>query len=232
MDLDGAWQFRLDSQAAFTGSIHVPGCWQAQGVGERSGILRHDYSGTAWYQKSVSIPSTWKDKRITLRIGGALRITELFVNGKPAGRHDGMSAPFEFDISDAIRPGASNTITLKISNPGNPPGESPDKQSPSQPTGMLNYIGNWGGIYGPVELEATNRVWIGQVWVRSDIETSAARFGIQVRNTEDEPFRGQLRIAVGSQQPSAVVEVPAGEMVETELAVRTSYCILHTYRRP
>ena len=197
IELGGAWQFRLDSEAGFSRTIQVPGCWQAQGVGERSGILRHDYEGAAWYQRAIPIPESWKGKRIVLRIGGALRITELFVNGKPAGRHDGMSAPFAFDISDAIRPGSSNTITLKISNPGNQPGESPDKQTPNRPTGMLNYIGNWGGIYGPVELEATGRVWIEQLWVRSDTQTSTARFGIQVRNAEDQAFHGQLRIVAG-----------------------------------
>src|ERR1700693_1164011 len=72
MDLNGAWQFRLDpggvgqreqwygSQVEFPDSIQVPGCWQAQGFGEPSGILRHQYAGTAWYRKQVSIPESWK----------------------------------------------------------------------------------------------------------------------------------------------------------------------------
>jgi beta-galactosidase len=219
IDLNGAWQFRLDSQAAFARSIQVPGCWQAQGVGEQSGILRHHYAGTAWYRKTVSIPESWKGKRVTLRIGGALRIAELFMNGKPGGSHDGMSAPFEFDVTDVVRAGASNIIDLRISNPGNPPGESPDKQIPSQPAGMLNYIGNWGGIYGPVELEATSRIWIEQVWVRPDLAKSTARFGIRVHNTEGQAFRGQLRVAVGPHQGAAAIQVPAGQAAETELAV-------------
>ena len=41
------------------------------------GILRHDYSGVAWYRRSVLIPANWKAKPVTLHIGGALRITEL-----------------------------------------------------------------------------------------------------------------------------------------------------------
>jgi beta-galactosidase/beta-glucuronidase len=154
IDLNGVWQFRLDptgvgerehwytSDRTFPDSIQVPGCWQAQGFGAPSGILRRQYSGVAWYRKSIAIPASWREKRVTLRIGGALRIAELFVNGKAAGRHDGMTAPFEFDISDAIHPGAENSISLRVSNPGSTPGESPDKQIPSQPTGSLNYIGN------------------------------------------------------------------------------------------
>jgi beta-galactosidase len=216
MDLCGAWQFRVDSEAAFSRTLQVPGCWQAQGVGERSGILRHDYEGTGWYQRDVPIPESWKDKRVVLRIGGALRITEALVNGIPAGRHDGLSAPFAFDISGAVRPGDSNTITLKISNPGNRPAESPDVQVPSRPTGMLNYVGNWGGVYGPVELETTGLVWIDDLWVHSNLQASTARFVVEVRNSEDRTFRGELRIAAGPYHGSAAVEVPARQAAKAD----------------
>jgi beta-galactosidase len=217
--LDGAWQFRLDSEAGFNRTIWVPGCWQAQGVGKRSGILRHDYEGVAWYQRAVPIPYSWKGKRTVLRVGGALRNTDLFVNGKPAGRHEGMSAPFAFDISEAVRPGGSNSITLKISNAGGQPVASPDKQRPTRPTGMLNYIGDWGGIYGPVELETTGRVWIEQLWVRSDIHAATAQFGIQVRNAKGRTFRGRLRIVAVSYHGVAAVQVPPGQAAEVHVDV-------------
>jgi hypothetical protein len=217
LDLNGTWQFRLDSESSYGRSIQVPGCWQAQGVGNRSGGLRNHFAGTAWYQKSVSIPQSWAGKRINISIGGALRTTELFVNEKPAGRHDGMSAPFEFDVSDFIRPGAVNVIALKISNPVDPPAESPDKQTATQPTGMLNYIGNWGGIYGPVELRATGRVWIADTWVRSDVDSGIARLGITVRNSEHKPFAGRMRVAVGSREGTEPVRLAADGVAEVEV---------------
>jgi len=219
MGLDGGWQFRLDSEATFTRTIRVPGCWQAQGVGRRSGILAHDYEGVAWYQRAVTIPASWKEKRIVLRIGGAMLVTEVFVNEKPAGRHAGMSAPFRFEISDSIRAGSHNTIALKISNAGGQPVQSPDKQRPTRPTGMLNYIGNWGGIYGPVGLETTSRVWIEQLRVTSDIQTRTAHFGVQVRNAEDRAFRGRLRIVAGPYHGAAAVQVSPGQTAEVGVSV-------------
>ncbi len=39
---------------------------------------------------------------------------------------------------------------------------------------MLNYIGNWGGIYGNVELQATDPTWIEHVYVRPDVEQQIA----------------------------------------------------------
>ena len=63
--------------------IEVPGCWEAQGVGEPGtsriwGItrdanpypLRHIYMGAAWYRRSVAIPEAWAGKRIWLKVGG------------------------------------------------------------------------------------------------------------------------------------------------------------------
>jgi len=179
LDLDGEWQFKIDPldageqqrwylpQQKFDQTIRVPGCWQAQGIGSPSGILRHDYSGNAWYRRVVRVPSDWGGRRITLRIGGALRVVTAFVNGQPAGRHDGMSAPFAFDVTAQVQPGADNVIALRVANPGEAPSESPDRQPPTRPTGSLNAIGNWGGLFEPVELQATSQVWLDRIRVRS-----------------------------------------------------------------
>src|SRR5262245_9984702 len=102
IDLNGQWQFRLDPQnegeasrwhstdTSFSKTIQVPGCWQAQGFGERSGILRNHYVGNAWYRRSILVPASWKGKVITLRFGGASRRTTVFVNGIRIGEHDGF----------------------------------------------------------------------------------------------------------------------------------------------
>jgi hypothetical protein len=214
LDLDGAWQFQTDprqvgerdgwtavaapaSWAAQARTIQVPGAWQAQGVGEPSGILRHHYAGDAWYRRIVAVPAAWKGRRILLTIGGAHRSTSLFVNGIALGTHDGFSAPFEFDVSSAIRPGRDNTIALRVSNPGATDLESPDKQAGAQATGMLNYIANWGGIYSHVRLVATERVWIDRVLIVPDAEKRAARVEVTLGGASAAPARGaRIRVNV------------------------------------
>ena len=209
MDLNGQWQFRLDPRSegesdqwhsgavSFPDSIQVPGCWQAQGFGERVGILRHHYVGDAWYRRSVEIPAAWKDKKIVMKLGGVLRRATLFINGRKAGEHDGLSAPFQLDITDVVRVGTENLIALKVTNPGEPIMESPDKQIPKEPAGMLNYTANWGGIYGGVELEAKNRTWIEQTYVTSDVERKLVKFRVEVNSQEaGNSFPAQLGVAV------------------------------------
>jgi beta-galactosidase len=212
IDLNGTWQFRLDPRGQgdsgqwhsaavpFADSIQVPGCWQAQGFGSPDGILKHQYAGGAWYRRTVAVPAAWKDKRVVLKLGGVLRRVVLFVNGKKAGEHDGMSAPFELDVTNAVRPGADNVIALKVTTPDMTIAESPDKQTSNQPAGMLNYIGNWGGLYGPAELEARDRTWIEQVYLTSDVGRKLVRFRIDAGTTE-----------TGDSSPVQVtVAVPAG----------------------
>lgn len=214
IDLDGAWQFQTDprqsgeregwagvatpaSWSAQARTIQVPGAWQAQGVGEPSGILRHHYAGDAWYRRTVAVPASWKGRRVLLTIGGAHRSTALFVNGTAIGTHDGFSAPFEFDVSDAIRPGRDNMIALRVSNPGATDLESPDKQAGAQATGMLNYIANWGGIYSHVRLVATERVWIDRVLIVPDAEKRSARVEVTLGGDAATLARGgRIRIRV------------------------------------
>jgi beta-galactosidase len=209
LPLDGTWSFKQDPQSegeaqgwatseiAFPRTILVPGAWQAQGVGEAKGTLRHDYAGVAWYRRTIDVPSAWRGKAVSIRIGGAHRETTVYVNGREVGRHRGFSAPFAFDVTEAIRPGASNVVALRIANPGAVPLEGPREQKGDQPTGMLNYIGNWGGVYGSVELRATSATAIAQVYVRPDVTQRTARFVVSVANREAGAFSGEVDVAVG-----------------------------------
>src|SRR4051812_21930075 len=110
LNLNGTWQFRTDPEGigvrqewhsrgvSFPQRLQVPGIWQAQGIGSPDGVLRHNYSGAAWYRREFRLPAEWRGKVIHLRVGGSLRQTAAYVNGRKAGEHDGFSTPFDFDI--------------------------------------------------------------------------------------------------------------------------------------
>jgi beta-galactosidase/beta-glucuronidase len=232
IELNGTWDFKLDPQdqglasrwpegaAAFDRTIVVPGAWQAQGIGEPRGTLRHDYAGPAWYRRTVAVPAAWRGKLVTLRIGGAHRETTLFVNGQRIGEHSGFSAPFTFDVTDAVRPGGDNVIALRIANPGAVPLEGPREQKPVRPTGMLNYIGNWGGIYGNVELLAAERTSIDGVYVRPDVQRRAATFVVAVQNRDTRDYAGEVRVTVSpGVEGRAPLTVPAGGRSDAEVVV-------------
>ena len=228
-------EFRLDPQnqgeasrwhraaAAFDRTIVVPGAWQAQGVGEPRGYLRHDYAGPAWYRRTVAVPAAWRGKSVTLAHRRRASRDDAVRERAEASASTAASARRStFDVTDAVRPGADNVIALRIANPGAVPLEGPREQKPVRPTGMLNYIGNWGGIYGNVEL----------LRHRADVDraastcgrTSSARVGhvrrhaCRTATTRDVRGRGAVTVAPRRGRARARVQVPAGGRADVEVA--------------
>lgn len=227
IDLDGQWDFQLDpqnvgqserwfdQQSQFTNTIRVPGTWEAQGYGEHSGILRHQYAGAAWYRRNLAIPAEWNSKLVILHIGGAHRLTRLFVNGIDFGEHAGFNAPYSYDITRAVRFGQDNLIALRVENPTFDVQTSPDKQIPKLPVGMVDYIANWGGIYGDVAVEAQNHTHIESVLVTSDTDKHIAAFHIKLAT--DEVNSASVRISIPGAEP--VTSTVAEPSKETALEV-------------
>jgi len=229
LNLNGTWDFQTDPAKVgeaqkwflqgqqFAREIQVPGAWQAQGVGEAQGGLRHNYSGAAWYRRRVATPEAWRGKHVRLVIGGVSRSAVVFVNGEKAGEHDGFSAPFAFEISKHVRAGQENVVAVRIVNPTPPPQESPDVQKSTQPVGMMNYLANWGGIYGDVEIEATESRWIERVAVTPHTSAASAAFAVQLAGqaTHDGrleittgEYRAEQKLAAGQQEAELYLKMP------------------------
>ncbi|MFV5689323.1 beta-glucuronidase [Flavobacterium sp. ZT3R25] len=120
-NISGIWKFQKDSLDVGeaqnwknglpnTRSIAVPGSWNDQFTDSR------DYLGTAWYEKDVFIPSSWKGQKIYIRIGSANYASKVYLNGKPVGAHEGGNLPFAFDISALINWNVANRITIQLEN--------------------------------------------------------------------------------------------------------------------
>ena len=108
MSLDGKWDFALDPEKRGQDQhryrsdvplpnkrdIRVPGAWEAQGAGEpgRSNAgtagfetyghkMFSNYTGAAWYRKTIEVPDQWQDNKIWLKIGGVNSAGWIWVNG-------------------------------------------------------------------------------------------------------------------------------------------------------
>ena len=110
ISLDGTWRFNPKGKAAAGWSkIRVPGDWTMQGFEVAPGTA-------ASYATDVEIPADWRGLRIKLRCDGVQSDARIEVNGRPAGEHQGGFTAFERDITALVRPGASNTIALDVTN--------------------------------------------------------------------------------------------------------------------
>jgi alpha-L-rhamnosidase len=72
-----------------------------------------NFSGTAIYTKTLSIPENYRDKRVMLDLGRVSSVADVFVNGEHAGTL--VWRPYQLDISRLIKPGA-NEIKILVTN--------------------------------------------------------------------------------------------------------------------
>lgn len=194
ISLRGDWEFATDPQACGRAAgwmrpgavwpdlrtILVPGCWEAQGVGE-PGIsqpwdmndrgpypLRHIYMGAAWYRRTVSVPAAWQGKRVWLKIGGVRSQGWFWVNGKPVAHDYNYCAADRYDVTDLVTPGQAAAVVAQVRN------DLPSRK------GCAGWRHRAGGLIRDVELEATPDTRIDNCWVRGDFDKKAADIRVTV----------------------------------------------------
>jgi len=80
------------------------------------------YRGPGWYKKSIYVPASWRGKSVFIYFEGANQVTDVYINGRIAGKHIGGYTHFCFNIgkllnySDTL---TKNEITVKVDNSHN-----------------------------------------------------------------------------------------------------------------
>ena len=121
------------------------------------------YVGRACYQRTVRIPKAWRRRRVTLFLERPHIETTLLVNGREVGHQMSLSTPHQYDVTDFVRFGKDNDITLLIYNGIENVCVGQDSHSVTDQT-----QGNWNGVVGRIELRAEPIIWRKRVY--SDVE--------------------------------------------------------------
>lgn len=154
ISLDGTWQF-LHSSAdrpadpVKVRSIQVPGPWQAQFKDLR---MR---AGIGIYRRDFEVPEGWREGRVFLHFGAVFHSTRVWINGTPAGAHEGGFLPFSFDVTEHLIEGR-NEVKLRVESPTDNPLAFPDAPFAEIPFGKQSWYGPLSGIWQPVYLECRN----------------------------------------------------------------------------
>ncbi len=207
-DLCTAWQFCTDAESAGEqrgwqkGGSVIPGCisvklphtWQV-----KEPFI--DYRGDAWYTKTFTTPQSWAQSVVRIEFEAVYHSATVWINGNLAGEHlrKGYTA-FTFDISHLLHFDRSNTISVRANNAFNehmlPRGRSSD----------------WaldGGIYRPVRLLITNRLYAERVEVDAvpNWQTGSADLHINacLASGFDGPASGSIRTRIVDEQTGNVV---------------------------
>ncbi len=132
INLNGTWQFRFDPEnrglgqkwydataefntGEFNRRIVVPFCWQSK-LSRISDIPISDVTAQkiGWYRRMIEVPESFAGQRVWLRFGAVDWEARVWVNGREVGRHEGGYTPFEFDVTEQVRPGAEAAIVVRV----------------------------------------------------------------------------------------------------------------------
>ncbi|TXK49346.1 beta-glucuronidase [Pontibacter qinzhouensis] len=151
------------------------------------------YVGPAWYQKEVTIPASWKDKRIVLELERAHIATHLWIDEQEIGKANSLVAPHLYDLTGKLAPG-KHTITLRVDNT-----ITEDVNVGTNSHSISDHTqGNWNGVVGNLMLKAGSKVYFDDIQVFPNLKTKTASVKLTLQNTTDKPVTGKVSLGAKS----------------------------------
>lgn len=158
------------------------------------------YAGAAWYQREVEIPAAWAGRRVTLSLERPHWQTTVWLDDELLGSNDALSVAHVYELGAAVKPGR-RVLTIRVDN------------SVIVDIGVNSHSitdhtqGNWNGIVGAIELQASAPVWAEDVQIYPDLAARRATVRGSLRNLTGASAAGRVELAVNG-MAEAALEVP------------------------
>ncbi len=247
IDLSGVWQFQLDPENAgieqkwfdknLIDSIFLPGTTDSN----KKGFLNTDtttlhlnrkfmYEGAAWYRKKIIVPEIFKNKHIEL-ILERTKPSMLWIDNKYIGDSFLLQSPQHYDLSEVLTAG-THFITLRIDNDlkltpyGNVHIYSDDTQT------------NWNGIIGKILIEASEKTFIKELYVKPDIKKNKADViialenGLQLSTVNVELKVSEINKEVKDEFNTVEYKIPADSVIRIEYIFKDAPLLWDEYKQP
>lgn len=200
-DLSGVWDFQLDNGHGFEEK------WYASPLKEpmtmpvpasyndlKEGVDFRDHYGWVFYQRKISIPAFAKSQRIVLRCAAVTHHAKVYLNGELLCEHRGGFLPFEVEITEKLRDGADNLLTIAVDNVidyttlpvggksdmmagmAGMGGSASQKQKNNPNFDFFNYC----GITRPVKIYTTPKAYIDDITLVPEVNGTEAKLTYSV----------------------------------------------------
>lgn len=201
IDLSGEWTVKIDS---LRHTVVLPGSLAENRVGDQPTdsltnrlTETYRYEGIAWYEKEVMIPSSWANRPVELYIERT-KLSELYINGKPAGSKNSVSTPHVYRI-DSLFGAGKNHVVIKVDNTKSllPLGGSHAYSEHTQT--------NWNGILGDFYLRVLPDISIRQIRIDSSVDGHGTIRVSLANHTETLLENEEIRITVKNKEERIVL---------------------------
>ncbi len=174
------------------GTIRVPLSWEMANYGKpvytnvgypfknnppnaNAGMSQYgvtDDNATGFYRHTITIPETWKDKRVFVHFDGVYSAAVVWVNGKYVGYSQDSNTDAEFDITGFVTTG-DNQLSVRVYRWCD--GSYLEGQD----------MWHLSGIHRDVYLVATPKVFVSDHYISSTLNNNATSGSMSVKLTVD-----------------------------------------------
>ncbi|MFH1760541.1 MAG: sugar-binding domain-containing protein [bacterium] len=154
-----------------------------------------DYVGVSWFTTILRIPPEFKGKHVSLKFGSVRMRAEVFINKKLAGYDLIDGTPFEVDISEFVRFGSDNNLTVRVTDPD---GNFNWRDYVPQSWGKYSIPPShgFGGITDRVVLSITDKIYIGDVFIKNKPSINDVDVQVTLVNKTGEGRDGSIGITI------------------------------------
>ena len=163
-----------------------------------------NYVGVSWFSTELDIPSNWKNKRIVLNFESVRLRAEIYVDSKLAGYDMINGTSFSVDISSFVSPGKKHRLDVRITDPN---GNFAWRDWETYLWGKyeISPSHGFGGITGKVVLEATDKIYISDVFIKNKPELNKIDVETSISKIPGSKVSGRLKYTVKSWPSNSVV---------------------------
>jgi len=193
------------------------------------------YQGVSWWYRPFTPPALRPGERLVFYFPAGRLRSEVYVNGKLVAYSIISEAPFTADATDALNPGGTNLLVVRITNPG---GRLDWMDFLTMPWGKYTLPAThaFGGLAGGVEMQVRAPVNVGDLAVFNNPDPRSVRVQAEISSTGP-PYDGPVNFSIARDGnvlfgESKSVHVPPGGTITTSMDATVTNAQLWDIEQP
>ena len=178
------------------------------------------YQGVSWWYRPFTPPALRPGERLVFYFPAGRLRSEVYVNGKLVGYNIISEAPFTADATDAINPGGTNLLAVRITNPGGRL-DWMDFLTMTWGKYTLPATHAFGGLAGGVEMQVRAPVSVSDLAVFNKPDPRSVRVQAEITSTGQD-YDGPVNFSIARDgkvvfKESRNVHIPSGGTITTSI---------------
>ncbi|GAA0531826.1 glycoside hydrolase family 2 protein [Streptomyces mordarskii] len=227
-DLGGPWQFAHDDEdrgradrwmdpatsAPFTGTVTVP--YPPESAA--SGVADTAFHPVLWYRRTIDVARPAAGRRLLLHFGAVDHRAEVWLNGRPVGRHEGGHTGFTCDLTGAFDRDGEQTLVVRAEDQPLDAAQPRGKQDWRRDPHVIWYH-RTSGIWQPVWLEEVPAEHITLLHWTPEIAHARVRCRLRLSHWPRRPLTVTVRLTRGERVLAEQRTLIEGQEAEFDVAV-------------